>query len=201
MSSTASRASPYVEDDPTAPDQRLWRSKLAGEQAVLAEHDNSAVLRTAWVYSPFGANFVKTMLRLAESATRSRSSPTSAAIRPARSTSPTAFWPSRRILRRATDPIAARRLPHDRRRRGELGRFRRGDLRASAGARRPDREGEAHLDRRLSDAGAAPGQFAARLRRSLARVHGVRLPDWRSIRANCRQAPGSVAAHEELTNR
>ena len=59
------KAAPYVEDDATAPAGVYGSSKLAGEQAVLGEHGNSAVLRTAWVYSPFGSNFVRTMLRLA----------------------------------------------------------------------------------------------------------------------------------------
>ena len=57
---------PYREDDPTGPISAYGASKLAGERAVAAATDNHAILRTAWIYSPFGKNFVKTMLHLAE---------------------------------------------------------------------------------------------------------------------------------------
>jgi dTDP-4-dehydrorhamnose reductase len=57
---------PYREDDPTAPTGAYGRSKLAGEARIARARGDHVILRTAWVYSPFGANFVKTMLRLGE---------------------------------------------------------------------------------------------------------------------------------------
>jgi dTDP-4-dehydrorhamnose reductase len=59
-----SKAGPYVEGDETDPTGVYGASKLAGEKAVREACGNSAIVRTAWVYSPFASNFAKTMLRI-----------------------------------------------------------------------------------------------------------------------------------------
>ncbi|WP_139975434.1 dTDP-4-dehydrorhamnose reductase [Ochrobactrum sp. CGA5] len=57
---------PYVETDVTGPCSVYGSSKLEGERLVAQANPQHIILRTAWVYSPFGKNFVKTMLKLAE---------------------------------------------------------------------------------------------------------------------------------------
>ena len=60
------KAEPYREGDATAPVNVYGRSKLEGEVRVAQACARHVILRTAWLHSPWGANFVKTMLRLAE---------------------------------------------------------------------------------------------------------------------------------------
>lgn len=56
---------PYRENDPANPQSVYGESKLAGEEALLAINPaNSVIIRTSWLYSSFGSNFVKTMLKL-----------------------------------------------------------------------------------------------------------------------------------------
>ncbi len=55
---------PYVETDSTCPNSVYGQTKLEGEQAVTKLCPNAMIIRTAWLYSEFGNNFVKTMIRL-----------------------------------------------------------------------------------------------------------------------------------------
>lgn len=60
------KSSPYVVDDKTAPLGVYGNTKQQGELAALTQCENSYVVRTGWVYGEHGANFVKTILRLAK---------------------------------------------------------------------------------------------------------------------------------------
>ena len=55
---------PYTEEAATCPDSVYGFTKLAGEQAVMKHCSRAMIIRTAWLYSIYGNNFVKTMLRL-----------------------------------------------------------------------------------------------------------------------------------------
>jgi dTDP-4-dehydrorhamnose reductase len=59
--------SPYLEDERPDPLSVYGASKLAGEVAVLKTYPDAIVLRTSWIYSSYGENFLRTMLRLSES--------------------------------------------------------------------------------------------------------------------------------------
>lgn len=55
---------PYTEDMPTKPCSVYGKTKLKGEKNLLKVCPNAIIIRTAWLYSPFGNNFVKTMIKL-----------------------------------------------------------------------------------------------------------------------------------------
>ena len=55
---------PYVETDPVCPNSVYGNTKLAGEESVMKGCKDVMIIRTAWLYSTFGNNFVKTMIRL-----------------------------------------------------------------------------------------------------------------------------------------
>jgi dTDP-4-dehydrorhamnose reductase len=66
------KGAPYTEADPTSPTGVYGATKLEGEQAVLAACPRAVVLRTSWVYSAVGKNFVRTMLGAAQKTDRLR---------------------------------------------------------------------------------------------------------------------------------
>jgi len=64
---SGNKSSPYLEGDETKPLSQYGKSKLMGEIAALGNNVDTLVIRTSWLYSTYGNNFVKTMLRLSES--------------------------------------------------------------------------------------------------------------------------------------
>ncbi len=61
------KTEPYCETDDVSPINSYGLSKLQGECAIQAAHDDAIILRTSWVYSPFGKNFLKTIYALMQS--------------------------------------------------------------------------------------------------------------------------------------
>ena len=178
------KGSPYLESDPVAPLGIYGRSKLAGEQAVAAETADFAILRTSWVYSAFGANFVKTMLKLA--ATRERLTVVDDQFgRPS-------YAPAI-----ATGVFAvARHLLADRDERlrgvfhlaggGEASWFEFAEAIMAASAERGGRlvPVEAITTAQFPTLARRPRDSRLDCRR-IAAVHGVELPDWRRSLVNC----------------
>ena len=62
-------ATPYKEDDTTNPNSVYGKSKLEGEKQLMQFNPEAIIIRTSWVYSSYGKNFVKTMLRLMDEKT------------------------------------------------------------------------------------------------------------------------------------
>lgn len=60
---SGAESTPYLECDAAAPRTAYGRTKWKGEQLLLAANPEAVIIRTAWLYSPYGNNFVKTMLR------------------------------------------------------------------------------------------------------------------------------------------
>lgn len=170
---------PYSEKDTPRPTGVYGESKLAGERVVLEAHDNAAVLRTAWVYSPFGSNFVKTMLRLAEDrdevavVSDQRGNPTSAldiadGVIAVASNLASGSDPRYRGIFHMTAAGEA-----------SWAEFAEAVFAASASAGGPS-AGVKPL-RTADYVTAAQRPANSRLDSSrLARIHGIRLPDWRS---------------------
>ncbi len=153
----------YVEDDAVGPLSVYGQSKEAGERLVRAALPQHVILRTEWVYSKFGQNFVKTMLRLGAERDELR------IVADQRG------CPDRGARHRRDDHRDRRRDRCRQKRRlrhvsllrcgrNHVVRFRARDFRGRGGAWRDDADDPRHRDRRLSDAGDAAEKLGAGLR-------------------------------------
>jgi dTDP-4-dehydrorhamnose reductase len=176
---------PYREDDATGPISAYGASKLAGEQAVAAATGNHAILRTAWIYSPFGKNFVKTMLRLAEARDEvgvvadQAGSPTSALD------IADAIFAVARNLTGRTEDASLRGVFHM----SATGEAVWADVAEAIFAERERQGGKPVRVKRIATADyPTPARRPANSRLDcgkLARAHGVRLPEWQGSLQAC----------------
>ncbi len=179
------KASAYTEVDPVGPLGVYGATKLAGEAAVARENPAHAILRTAWVYAPFGNNFVRTMLRLA--ATR----PEVGVVADQRGC-PTSALDIAGTIVRAAETLAAR--PDDPALHGVFNMAAQGDavwaevaeavFETSASLGGPS----ARVKRITTAEYPTPARRPANSRLDggkLARVYGIRLPQWRASLDTC----------------
>ena len=177
---------PYRESDPAAPLNVYGHSKLVGERRVAERCQRHIILRTAWIYSIFGSNFVKTMLRFAENSSEVRvvddqmwephlrSSP---CRRNSNDSSTNSDEPAQRLT--------VGNLPRGGKRRVHLVRFSAGSLQSVGTARGTDGTPASAISR-TEYHNLAKRPSNSRLDCSkCARVFGVRLPDWRIGVADC----------------
>ena len=191
---------PHVETHPVNPRTVYGRSKLAGERAALAAHPGAVVLRTAWVYSPSGQNFPRTMLKLAASRDE-------VSVVDDQHGNPTAAADLAEAIAAILKNIGA--APDDQKLRGIFhctgtGEASWSDFAEEIFAVSRARGGPAARVKRISTADFAasrPG-MAARPKNSrldcgkLAHVHGISLPDWRKSVQGCVE---KVLAGEQRT--
>jgi dTDP-4-dehydrorhamnose reductase len=181
----------YAETDAPDPQNVYGRSKLEGERAVAADNPRHVILRTAWVYSPFGRNFVKTMLGLATQRDHLR-------IVADQWGNPTSRGHCRGHIahRKDGDRRRARRslrdIPPCRGGQHQLGRARRACVRDKRQPRRAVGDGRRNRHGGLPDKSAPPAKFAAVLREASPRL-------WLAPAGVAGIVPGGGGAAGELT--